>query len=335
MKADHQDHPATGRDYTDEELRSFVHDLESLRSGELTVSLLVGCGVRAIAPLRDYLLHGQPRGIFQPRQHAVEALAQLGAKDALLEYLSQKRNILDAVARFGEEAVENTAARALSQWPTDDVYLFLRGFAEKRVLSGAVEALGKFERVESGELLLRALEDDVCRPTAEDALRLIARQVKPLLLRAAHRNRREAEETPSQRQRRLCVLKILSEMHLSKLDWEELRPLLQDEDARIALTTAQIAIDTAAPEEKREAARFLIHSYREAHWYSQMQVQDCFRRNYASVRDVIAEEVSLRRRLMPSEAPFDPVLRILVHLQSTEGKPFEGSERHGTRNDST
>jgi hypothetical protein len=154
--------------------------------------------------------------------------------------------------------------------------------------------------------------------------------VKPLLLRATHRENGETEETPSQRQRRLCVLKILSEMHLLKPDWEELRPLLQDEDAPIALTTAQIAIDTAAPEEKREAARFLIRSYRRAHWFFQMQVQDCFRRNYASVRDVIAEQVSFRRHLMPSEAPFDLVLRMLVHLQSLGEKPTDGKEYHGS-----
>jgi len=76
----------------------------------------------------------------------VEALAQLGAKEVLLEYLSQKREIPDAVARFGEEAVENTAARALSKWRTDNVYLFLKDYAQKRMLSGVIEALGKFER---------------------------------------------------------------------------------------------------------------------------------------------------------------------------------------------
>jgi hypothetical protein len=253
----------------------------------------------------------------------------------LLEYLSQKREIPDAVARFGEEAVENTAARALSQWRTDDVYLFLKDCAQKRMLSGVIEALGKFERDESAEVLIRALEDDMCRPTAEEALRRVAEKVKPVLLRAAHRKSNEAEEKPSERQKRRCVLRILTEMRLSKQEWEELRPLLHDEDKPIALTAALIAVKASSLEEKREAARFLIRSFSQAHWFLQMQVQDCLRRNYDSVRDVIAKEAAARRLLVRGEPLSDPMLRFLVHLQSTEGKPPEGMECHGSRKDAT
>jgi len=82
----------------------------------------------------------------------VEALAQLGAKEVLLEYLSQKREIPDAVARFGEEAVEEHGGEgALQMARTDNVLLVFEGFnmLQKRMLSGVIEALGKFEREES------------------------------------------------------------------------------------------------------------------------------------------------------------------------------------------
>jgi HEAT repeat protein len=322
-----------GWDYTDEEIRSFVGDLQSLQGGDLTVSLLVGCGARAIPPLREYLLEGQPQGIFQPRQRAVEALAQLGAKEVLLEYLSQKREIPDAVARFGEEAVENTAARALSKWRTDNVYLFLKDYAQKRMLSGVIEALGKFEREESAAQLIRALEDDVCRPTAEEALRVVAEKMKPLLLCAAHRESNEGEEKTSERQRRRSVLKILAEMSLTQQDWGKLQDLLHDKDVPVALTTALIAVNTSPLEEKQQAARFLIRSLGQAQWFLQMQIQDCLHRNYSSVRDVIAKEVVGRRRLAQGEALSDPVLRILVYLQSTAADSPEGMEGHGFRTD--
>ena len=151
----HSDLHVGCRDYTDEEIRSFVRDLESLPSGELTVSLLVGCGERAVPALREFLLYGEPRGVFQPRQRAVEALGELGAKDVLIEYLSEKREISNAVVRFGEEAVASTAARELARWPTrelaperEDVagalagirlraaLAMLAGFREDRVAAG-------------------------------------------------------------------------------------------------------------------------------------------------------------------------------------------------------
>jgi hypothetical protein len=320
------------RDFTDEEIRSYVGDLESLPSGELTVSLLVGCGERAIAALREYLLRGRPRGIFQPRQRAVEALARLGAKDVLIEYLSQKRNIPDAEVRFGEEAVENTAARALGVWRTDAVFDFLQELAERRMLAGVMEALGTFERVEAADTFVRALGDDVCRPAADEALCRIAGKVKPVLIRAALRNRDEAEEGPSERRRRRGVMKILSELPFTTEEWNELRPLLGDGDKEIALAAAEIATDCAPPEERQEAARVLIHSFAKAHWFTQARIQDCLRRNYDAVREVIAEELASRQRCARGAPMADHVFRVLTKMQITR-RPSDSPEResHGKR----
>jgi hypothetical protein len=314
--------PGLGRDYTDEEVRSFVGDLECLPSGDLTVSLLVGCGQRAVAPLRDYLLHGKPRGIFQPRQRAVEALAQLGAKEVLIEYLSQKRVIPDFEVRFGEEAVENTAARALSQWPTDDVFAFLCSLAERRMLTGAIEALGKFERFEAAWILIRALGDDVCHPVAEEALRRSAETVKPLLLQAARRVNPEYEK-PSERQRRRSVVRILADLVLTSGDWEELRPLLRDDDKTIARTAAQVAVERAPEEERGRAARFLIHSLGSAPWFEQMRIEECLERNYSGVRHVIDEESALRRATVKGPPLADKVLRILEKILAKCGASAE------------
>ena len=321
--------PVSGSDYTDDEIRSFVGDLESLQSGDLTVSLLVGCGPRAIAPLREFLLHGKPRGIFQPRQRAVEALAQLGAKEVLMEYLSQERAISDAVVRFGEEAVENTAARELSRWLAEDVYQFAWHLAEHRMLVGLIETLGEFKRPEAAAVLVRALEDDVCRPGAEPALRSIASQIKPVLLAAARRGPSEEKERPAQLCRRRWVLRILADVVLTAEEWDELRSLLNDKDTEIAVSAAQLAIDAAPPVEKSGAAALLIQSLEHAPWFQQIQIHECLDRHYALVRDLIAKEIEKRQQKSRREQANDHVLRILLAVRlarETLGKADAGRD---------
>ena len=308
--------PAIGRDFTEEEIRSFVGDLESVRGGELTVSLLVGCGERAIAPLQEYLLHGKPRWIFQPRQRAVEALAQLGAKEVLMEYLSQKRELSDAAVRFGEETVENTAARELSRWPTEDVYQFVMHRAKQRMLEGLIETLGEFERPEAAPDLIRALEDGICRPIAGAALRKIAPSVKPLLFTAAKKRMTEDGQRPCELARRRLVLHILSELDISKEEWGNLRSLLQDEDLEVRLTAAQIALDTAPFDEKRTAATLLMQSFGRAKWLLQIQIHDCLARNYSLISGLIEIEIEKRRQMPKREQNADAVLRILLALKT-------------------
>jgi hypothetical protein len=143
------------------EMNRLVQGLEDLHRGNRVVKQLVACGEGAVAPLRDYLINGRPSHIFQPRQWAVHALARLGAWPALLEYLALQKSIPDAVTRFGEEAVENTAARALAAWQTEEVFPALLWLAGKRLLPGVIEALGKFRRPETVSLFITAFGDNL------------------------------------------------------------------------------------------------------------------------------------------------------------------------------
>ena len=83
---------------------------------------------------KRFLLQGKRSGIFLPRQRAVRALAELGAKDVLLDYLTSEEHIVDPVAAHGEEAVKNTAARALGAWRTEDVFEALRHILQCKYL---------------------------------------------------------------------------------------------------------------------------------------------------------------------------------------------------------
>ncbi|HUW64990.1 MAG TPA: hypothetical protein VMW83_09890 [Spirochaetia bacterium] len=96
--------------------------LRALREGDLAVLDLVACGQAAVGPLREFLFARDPSGMFQPRSHAVEVLAALGAKDVLLDFLAHPRDVADPVEQAGEDSVTNAVARALVRWPDDHVF---------------------------------------------------------------------------------------------------------------------------------------------------------------------------------------------------------------------
>ena len=189
------------------EIRRYVEELNSLKEGSAAVTKLIACGRSAIEPLRRYLLEGKPSVVYDSRRWAVETLAALGAKDVLLEYLQREKDIADPAVRMGEEAVESAAARELKRWPSEEVFQVLLGISRERCLPGVLEALGEFQRPEAVPCLVKALEDDVCRRTAEDALRKIGPAAEPDLIRPAITPRpdRRAEKPSSLMRRRSAV----------------------------------------------------------------------------------------------------------------------------------
>jgi len=195
------------------EIHRLVQGLEDLHRGNRVVEQLVACGEGAIEPLRDYLINGRPSHIFQPRQWAVQALARLGAWPILLEYLTLQKSIPDPVIRFGEDAVENTAARALATRQTEEVFQTLLWLAGKRLLPGVIEALGTFRRPETVSVFITALGDDICRKAAEQSLRQVGHAAIPSLRKAARRVRgSRAPASPTETIRRKSATRLLSEL---------------------------------------------------------------------------------------------------------------------------
>lgn len=197
----------------DEEIPKLISQLEDLHRGERAAEKLSACGEQAVGPLREYLIHGTPSHIFQPRQWAVQALARLGARPVLLEYLCARKDIPDPVVQFGEEAVQGTAARALAAWKTDEVFETLFRFASQKSLPGVIEALGSFRRAESIPLLIRALGDDLSRGAAENALRLMGPAARPSLEALAGDAASDPTgDTPTDRIRRRIARTILADL---------------------------------------------------------------------------------------------------------------------------
>jgi len=305
------------REFTDEEIESLVKGLESLQGGSMTAAALVGCGPRAIPHLRSFLLQGRPRGIFQPRQLAVETLAQLGAKDVLLEYLSTPVAINDAVVQQGEDAVRSTAARELARWQSDDVFECLQRVGLEHLFPGVVEGMGTFRKVEAMPYLLWALGDGVCRSYAEDAIRKLGVAARPHLVDAAGAQSPSAEEeSPASVQRRRWVLRILSDLKVSDQDWARLRELLDENDPDIAITTARIALAVAPMPDKWRAIRRLIEMLPRADWFLRTEARAALAEHFDVAQEAVEDEIARRMNSGKKEQALDVVLRLLINLRN-------------------
>ncbi len=317
-------------DWTAAEIESLVRDLESLRGGSGAAAALVGCGERAIGPLRQFLLEGAPNSIFQPRQLAVETLAELGARDVLIEYLLRATKPNDPVIRFGEDAVLSTAARELSRWKTEDVFDALQKLSQDRLLPGIVESLGKFGRESAVPYLLWALGDGVCREAAEEALRNIGDVARPYLLEAASTpNAPEGNEISSSLQRRRTSLKILADLPPRSSEWKELRALLEDKDAEVVVRVVRMALKICPHDEREFAIKRLIEVLPATDSLIRAEVKTCLAENYAVARSFIEMEVNRRQKASPKEQAMDGVLRLLVNLEwQIEGRGHEKMPSH-------
>lgn len=282
----------------------------------MAAAALIGCGARAIPPLRRFLLDGRPRGIFQPRQLAAETLAELGAKDALVAYLDMPSVIKDPVVRFGEDAVRSTAARELGRWPTDDVFECLTRVGLDRLLPGVVDALGAFRKTEAMPYFLWALGDGVCRSHAEDAIRGLDDAARPFLIDAARaRHPSPDEETPSSLQRRRWVLRILSELKVSDRDWTTLRKSLEEDDPEIVITTARIALEVAPMPDKSRAASRLIEMLPRADWFLRTEVRAVLAEHFDVAREAVDDEIVRRTSAPAKDHALDVVLRLLWNVR--------------------
>lgn len=306
----------TTRELADREIESLVGGLESLQAGSMAAAALIGCGTRSIPPLRRFLLQGKPRGVFQPRQLTVETLAQLGAKGVLMEYLEQQPQIKDPVVRFGEDAVRSTAARELAQWLSDDVFDCLVRAGTDHLLPGIVEALGKFRRTDAMPYFLWALGDGICRSCAEEAICNLGAAARPFLLDAiGHRDPSAEEESPSSRQRRRWVLRILCDLQVNEADWPRIRESLAEEDPEIAVTAARIGLEVAPIPDKLRAVDRLIEALPRANWFLRGEARTALAQHFDVARHAVENEIARRMNSDRKEQALDVVLRLLVNLR--------------------
>lgn len=313
----------TFHDLSQEEIQGLVESLNSLHEGELGVDMLVACGERAVEPLRRFLFDGRPSGIFVPRQRAVRALAELGAKQVLLDYLAAEKHIADPIAAHGEEAVKNTAARALGAWRTDDVYQALRGLLHRKLLLGAIEVLGEFRRPEAVPELIAALEDDFCGTTAEEALRKIGEAAHAALIEAARTpDPSGTNERAASRCRRRRALRLLEQLRLSADDWHRVAALVHDRDLEIRVRTAAIALAVADERDQKSAVQRMIEDLQASDdWLLQGEIQGWLESHLDVALPAVHQEIARREAAAAGDQAKDNVLRLLLAVRQKYHDP--------------
>jgi hypothetical protein len=313
---------STQEEHLISEIRLRLERLNSLVDGERASMELVGFGAAAIEPLKQFLFSGRPSGIFQPRQWAVEALGALGAKDVLLEYLDRDEHIPDPVVLHGEDAVRNTAARLVARWKTDDVFELLQRLARRRILPGVITALGSFRRKEALSILERALEDDVARPAAEEALTAFGGDEIETLVSTLHRKRmNEDEEVPSSLRRRRSAAELLSNsrpeaaFRVEAALWPHLRFLLEEKDPELVIHGARMATLLAPDNEKPEVVASVLRVLPQSPWYLKEEATECLETLYGWGEPLIENEIARRNREPPFKRAVDDSLLTLLRLR--------------------
>jgi len=264
-----------------------IEKLKSFQHGDLAVLEVVARGEAAIPALEAVLLAPEPSGLYQTRTRAVEALAHLGAHDVLTAYLAQPHAITDPIARLGEDAVINAAARAVAGRNDPGLFAVLQQLAQRPCLAGVIFALGASGRSEAIPLLVAALGEDESRSIAESALKACGTVAEPGLIRAAlPLPASRGFESESRLRQRRSALKVLTEMKGSDRLWPALRSLIHDDDARIAMTACRFAIETGSEADRHDAVVRLVELYCASNWSSRDDIERCLRAHGSLVRQV-------------------------------------------------
>lgn len=245
----------------DERVSVLMSQLDSLLGSAEAAAHLVACGAAAIGPLREFLLHGQPRGVYQPRVWAVRALAGLGADDVLVDYLQRPIVSDDAVGRFGEHTVRSEAAKALASSDLPEVRTLLFDVARRERLPGALEAIASRDPDDAVPILITALEGDFVRDTAQAALRRQGIKVRDALIDAALD---EGTGSESALRRRRAALGLLEDIGIDAEAWRRLERLLDEEDA--TLVCAVGALGVALSTDPARIARRLLEMLPHVGW---------------------------------------------------------------------
>jgi len=248
----------TERQPSEVPLARALQHMQSLADCDRGVLEVTACGASAIPALRAIVLAPEPSGLYQPRRAAVEALAALGAEQPLMELLAAPIEATDPVARAGEEAVRNAAARALSASADPGLLPVLLRLAATQLLPGAIEVLGARRCLDAMPSLIAALGDDIARPAAETALRNLGEAAASGLWHAARNPQPDREsESESSLRRRRASLAALADIG-STVTAEELDALCDEADAGIAAAACRIRLTSGTASERQRAAERLV-----------------------------------------------------------------------------
>jgi hypothetical protein len=266
----------TSADHSSQTTIELIRGLCSLPDGRTYVDRLLSSGNDAIHPLRQFLLYESVPVAPQARCWAVEALAGLGAKDVLMDYLEQSLQIHESAKPQGEEHVWDAAVRELAVWRLDAVFLLLLKVAARRCSIAVIEAVSGFCRPESIPCLIEALGHDRCRSAAIRGLRELGSAAAPMLIETALNPRMSCGriENPCSLRRRRAALRLLAGPDLSSGNIGRLGVLLREDDAEVVLATCQLLAGQIQFGDRQALRKALRGIEPGASWYLKGELHD-------------------------------------------------------------
>jgi len=295
-----------------DKIEQLIQQMKSLHGGHKALFSVIDYGDGAVSALRQILYERDVSGIFEARVRAVKALAAIGARDVLLEFLGAPHKVDDPVSRLGEEAVVNAAARVLIGWRSREFYEQLKRIAQQQLLPGIIQALADFRDNDAIPILVAALGEDFSRSVAEDGLAKLGASARQALAAAAASRQPLPEwESPSSLRRRRSALRLLLKIGVNSKDWPNLRPLIQDSDPTLAFFACNLSLASSDTSDRAEIIRRLITLLKSADWVLGRDIEDCLVRYFPDAQEFVDE--ALRDGIQPPSKEGDHRLVRVLH----------------------
>jgi hypothetical protein len=257
-----------------EAITQAIAKLTSLHEGDSGVSEVVAFGKAAVPALRAPLFQREPSGLFQIRCRAVEALAALRAYDVLVDFLYHHEPASDPIESLGDDAVINAVAQGLKGLHDERVFRLLLNLAQRPALTGVIDALSAYPRVEAIPALIAALEDDASRGSAEAALVKMGRAARTALIISARQRRPSSRcESESSLRRRRSALKLLGLIGISRSTWHELRGLVWDKDPKLCFLACRLGLPNSPAVELQDIVARLLSLWAGADWMLRDEIE--------------------------------------------------------------
>ncbi len=255
-------------------LAQAIARLTSLHHGESAVSDVVAFGKSAVPALRDLLFRREPSGLFQVRCRAVEALAAVRAYDVLVDFLGDHDAAADPIEALGDDAVTNAAAQGLKSLHDERVFRLMLQLAQRPALTGVVDALAAYRRVEAIPALIASLEDDASRGAAEAGLVKMGRVARTALIKSARERRPSSGcESESSLRRRRSALKLLGLIGISRRTWLEIRGLVWDKDPKLSFLGCRLGLPNAPAVELQDIVARMLSLWAGADWMLRGEIE--------------------------------------------------------------
>lgn len=299
-------------------LEALIVSLDSTLDGDLAAKELVARGEQSI-PFLAAFLRTPPRALPHARKRAIRALADLGAKAELQEYLNHRPSSADHIVQLAEDEVESLAAHELSRWRTPEVERTLLRIAGKHLTLGSIYALGELQSIPAIPILVHALGDDTCHLEAEEALAKMPVPIQDSLIRALMAKTR----TPTDTRRQIRAARMLVSYRLNQSEWIQLIPLLSSTDNNLAISIARIGLRNTTPRDWPVLIHNILHSLRGLSWLVEAEVAEDLREREDIAMPMVYQRIrELQERGHRTDLA-DPEWRILLGfvsaLQATPG----------------